>query len=152
MNTVGRRSGELRDFSRSLPMSLMRAREAVMARFRPLLRRHGVTEQQWRVLRALDTVDEARASEIAEATCLSLPSLSRILRGLEQRSLVRRRVRSSDLRNSWISMSRAGSRLVTTVGRESELRYAEIETQLGKRRLAALYDLLDNLAETRPTN
>ncbi len=43
----------MRAFSSSLPMALLRAREAVMRRFRPGLRDHGVTEQQWRVLRAL---------------------------------------------------------------------------------------------------
>ncbi len=43
----------MRAFSRSLPMELLRAREAVMKRFRPALRDHGVTEQQWRILRAL---------------------------------------------------------------------------------------------------
>jgi hypothetical protein len=31
----------MRDFSRSLPMSLLRAREAVMRQFRPSLRHHG---------------------------------------------------------------------------------------------------------------
>ena len=38
-------------------MLLLRAREAVMLRFRDMLRRQGLTEQQWRVLRALATED-----------------------------------------------------------------------------------------------
>ena len=50
----------MRDFSRSLPMSLLRAREAVMRHFRPSLRDHGLTEQQWRILRALASVDDHR--------------------------------------------------------------------------------------------
>ena len=40
----------MREFSRSLPMSLLRAREAVMRHFRPSLRDHELTEQQWRIL------------------------------------------------------------------------------------------------------
>jgi hypothetical protein len=47
----------MREFSRSLPMALLRAREAVMRQFRPSLRQHGLTEQQWRILRALAGVD-----------------------------------------------------------------------------------------------
>jgi len=47
----------MREFSRSLPMSLLRAREAVMRQFRPSLRRHDLTEQQWRILRALAAID-----------------------------------------------------------------------------------------------
>ena len=35
---------------RNLPLLLLRSREAVMARFRGILNRHGVTEQQWRGL------------------------------------------------------------------------------------------------------
>ncbi|MGM3243097.1 hypothetical protein ACS2VP_27140, partial [Bacillus cereus group sp. Bc237] len=46
----------LRAFSRSLPMALLRSRESVMVRFRPMLRAHGLTEQQWRVLRAMAAV------------------------------------------------------------------------------------------------
>jgi hypothetical protein len=36
----------MRELSRSLPMSLLRAREAVMRQFRPSLRNHALTEQQ----------------------------------------------------------------------------------------------------------
>ena len=70
----------MRSFSRSLPMALMRAREAVMAEFRPILASHDLTEQQWRVLRAL--IDEPRGTgvgELAEATFLHGPSVSRIV-------------------------------------------------------------------------
>ena len=43
--------GPTRPFDQSLPMMLMRAREGVMRRFRPHLRGHGLTDQQWRILR-----------------------------------------------------------------------------------------------------
>ena len=42
--------GRMRAFSRSLPMALLKAREEVMAGFRPNLRAHAITEQQWRAL------------------------------------------------------------------------------------------------------
>ncbi len=32
---------------------LLQAREGVMARFRPILNAHGITEQQWRIVRGL---------------------------------------------------------------------------------------------------
>src|SRR6266849_5130597 len=53
---AGIRRVPMREFSRSLPMSLLRAREAVMRHFRPSLRDHGLTEQQWRILRALASI------------------------------------------------------------------------------------------------
>src|SRR5471032_1457045 len=81
----------MRDFSRSLPMSLLRAREAVMRQFRPSLRRHGLTEQQWRILRALVALDTIEVTELARVAFLLGPSLSRILRDLEARRLIERR-------------------------------------------------------------
>ena len=63
-------------FSRSLPMALLRARESVMVRFRPMLRAHGLTEQQWRVLRAMAAVTHRlRPMELSQATYISMPSL-----------------------------------------------------------------------------
>ena len=82
----------MRDFSRSLPMSLLRAREAVMRQFRPSLRHHGLTEQQWRILRALAAVETIEVTELARSAFLLGPSLSRILRDLEARQLIERRV------------------------------------------------------------
>ena len=40
-----KKSARLRDFEHSLPMELLKAREAAMARFRPMLRDHGLTDQ-----------------------------------------------------------------------------------------------------------
>ena len=40
----------MRPFERSLPMALMRAREASMRMFRPMLGQHGLTEQHIRTL------------------------------------------------------------------------------------------------------
>src|SRR6202051_4864901 len=78
----------MRDFSRSLPMSLLRAREAVMGHFRASLRDHGLTEQQWRILRALAAIDAIEVTELARVAFLLGPSLSRILRALEERHLI----------------------------------------------------------------
>ena len=46
------------EFSRSLPMMLIRALDAVMPRFRDIFKEFGLTEQQWRVLRVLWEQDE----------------------------------------------------------------------------------------------
>src|ERR1700736_3847580 len=85
---VARRALPMRAFSQSLPMELLRAREAVMRRFRPGLRDHGVTEQQWRILRALAHSGPMEVSELADTTCLLAPSLSRILPDMEARLLI----------------------------------------------------------------
>ena len=138
----------MRAFSRSLPMALLRAREAVMTRFRPMLRRHGVTEQQWRVLRALAASSvPLRSSDIAVATCLSLPSLSRLLKTLETRGIVRRTVHEEDLRAAQLSLSRAGKSLIAKIAPVSESHYDEITAALGPHDIERLYALLDAVVD-----
>lgn len=137
----------LRDFEHSLPMALLRAREAIMRSFRPLLADHGLTEQQWRVLRALhDEPAGLEIGELAERTFLLGPSLSRILARLEERRVVRRRAVVHDQRRARITIAPAGAELVAAVGPSSERIYATIGDHLGEAPLETLYDLLARLA------
>ena len=135
----------MREFSRSLPMSLLRAREAVMRQFRPSLRRHGLTEQQWRILRALAAVEESEVTELAYTAFLLGPSLSRILRDLEARRLIERRTAESDLRRGVVSISQKGLKLMEGVAPSSEAIYAAITRRYGARKLAELQDMLGAL-------
>ena len=136
------RRAPMRDFSRSLPMSLLRAREAVMRQFRPSLRNHGLTEQQWRILRALTTVDAIEVTELARVAFLLGPSLSRILRDLEARDLIERRTAKADLRRGVVSISAKGLKLIEAVAPTSEAIYTEITSRFGARKLAELQDML----------
>jgi homoprotocatechuate degradation regulator HpaR len=146
--SVADRALPMRAFSRSLPMELLRAREAVMRRFRPELRNHGVTEQQWRILRALAHSGPLEVSALAETTCLLPPSLSRILPDMEARQLIGRRQVDSDARRSVISLERKGLRLIATHAPNSERIYDEIAKQFGQERLEQLFTLLRQLDET----
>ena len=132
----------MRDFSRSLPMSLLRAREAVMRQFRPSLRNHGLTEQQWRILRALTAVEAIEVTELARMAFLLGPSLSRILRDLEARQLIERRAAKVDLRRAVVSITAKGLKLIEAVAPTSEAIYAEITSRFGARKLAELQDML----------
>jgi homoprotocatechuate degradation regulator HpaR len=142
---TGVRRVPMREFSRSLPMSLLRAREAVMRQFRPSLRDHGLTEQQWRILRALASVETIEVTELAHVAFLLGPSLSRILRDLETRHLIERRVAKADLRRSEVSISAKGLKLIEAVAPSSEAIYAAITRRYGARKLAELQDMLHEL-------
>ena len=135
----------MREFSRSLPMSLLRAREAVMRQFRPSLRRHDLTEQQWRILRALAAIDTIEVTELARVAFLLGPSLSRILRDLEARRLIERKTAKADLRRGVVSISDKGLKLMEVVAPSSEAIYAAITKRYGARRLAELQDMLAEL-------
>jgi len=101
-------------------MSLLRARGAGMRHFRPSLRDHGLTEQQWRILRALAAIDAIEVTELARVAFLLGPSLSRILRDLEARHLIERRVAEADLRRGVVSISAKGLKLIEAVAPTSE--------------------------------
>ncbi len=143
----------MRAFANSLPMALLRAREAAMRRFRPGLRRHGVTEQQWRVLRALAGRRALEITELAAETCLLLPSLSRILLKLEARGLIVRHPVPSDMRRTNVLLAAAGLALIAAHAPQSEAIYRQIEQRFGSERLARLFELLrqleHSLAEAR---
>lgn len=138
----------MRDFSRSLPMSLLRAREAVMRQFRPSLRAHGLTEQQWRILRALAAIEAAEVTELARTAFLLGPSLSRILRDLEARNLIERNTAKTDQRRSMVSISKEGVKLMASVAPTSEAIYAEITRRFGARKLAELQEMLGELEQS----
>lgn len=132
----------MRDFQHSLPMELLKAREAAMARFRPMLRSHGLTEQQWRVIRALSAYGNIDASELARRSFLLAPSLTRILRHLERENLVKRSGDKNDQRRSVFVLTGKGRKLFAKVGPDSEVLYASIENRFGTKKLEDLYKLL----------
>src|ERR1700733_3810018 len=142
---IGARRVPMREFSRSLPMSLLRAREAVMRHFRASLRDHGLTEQQWRILRALGSIDAIEVTELAGGAFLLGPSLSRILRDLEARHLIERRTAKADLRRGVVSISAKGLNLIEAVAPSSEAIYAAMTKRYGARKLAELQDMLHAL-------
>lgn len=116
-----------------------------MCLFRPGLRKHGVTEQQWRILRALAHRGPLEVTELAEATFLLPPSLSRILPDLESRELVSRRQVDTDLRRSAVSLEPKGLRLIAAHAPYSEEMYAEIAKRFGADRIDQLITLLQEL-------
>src|ERR1700742_4339364 len=135
----------MRDFSRSLPMALLRAREAVMRQFRPSLRKHDLTEQQWRILRALAAIEAIEVTELARTAFLLGPSLSRILRDLDARGLIERKTAKTDLRRGVISISEKGLKLMEVVAPSSEAIYTAISRRFGAKKLAELQDMLHML-------
>jgi homoprotocatechuate degradation regulator HpaR len=146
--TAQQKSADLRDFEHSLPMALLRAREAAMARFRPMLRDHGLTEQQWRVIRALADYDRIDAGELARRSFLLAPSLTRILQHLEGEKLIKRLSDANDQRRSVLSLTARGRRLFAEVAPDSAALYEDIEASFSSARLALLYELLEEFQRT----
>ena len=131
---------------RSLPMALLRAREAVMEEFRPMLAKHGVTEQQWRVVRVLAEAGQLDASEVALRASILSPSLTRIIRNLEDRKLIRRKKDATDGRRVMLEIAPSGAALIKKVMPESAAAYERLDVRYGAAKINELLDLLDAIA------
>lgn len=136
---------KIRDFEQSLPMALLRSREAVMQHFRPILSEYDLTEQNWRVLRALDSFGETDISTLAKHCCVLLPSMSGMVKRLEARGYIERTSNSQDQRSSLLSLTETAQQLILDVSPQSEATYKAIEESFGKEDLEKLYELLFKL-------
>jgi homoprotocatechuate degradation regulator HpaR len=130
---------------RNLPRLLLQAREAVLTHFRPGLREHGLTDQQWRVLRVLAEEGECDVSTIAQGAYLLGPSLSGVLTRMERDGLIVRAADAQDARRQVIRASAKGKRLVARLAESIEAHYDSMEAALGKAQLKQLYALLDKV-------
>jgi len=131
-------------------MALLRAREAVMARFRPLLDAHDINEQQWRVIRVLAEHDSLDATELAAKANILAPSLTRMIRAMDARGLIRRGKDRGDGRRVILTITAAGQRLIDDVTPDTMAIYDQIDADFGPERVAQLIDLLDQLSQLPP--
>jgi|SRR5699024_986122 len=133
---------------RALPMALLQARESVMARFRPMLQAHGLTEQQWRVMRVLAEEQTLDATAIAEKANILASSLSRILKTLERKGIIIRRQSTNDARRAQIQLTDSGYSTISEIAPESLAIYADLERDFGGgARVAELLGMLNELAD-----
>ena len=135
----------LRQMRRSLPIALLRARETVMAPIRDMVAHSGVNEQKWRVLRVLAERGPTELTLVAKDACLLLPSLTRIIRAMEEEGLATRVTDSGDRRKTIASITDAGRALIHAHMAESNAIFARLEQDFGRDRLETLLDLLDDL-------
>ncbi len=136
--------------SRSLPIALLRAREKVMGPIRSVLADVGVTEQQWRVLRVLQEEGPREPTQIAERACLLLPSLTRILKKLEDKNLIRRRPDLNDRRRQIIEISKEGQEIIHANLSKMLQQAEQTRRILGAERHDLLLDLLGELHDLDP--
>ena len=133
--------------TKALPIALLRAREALMSRFRPMLAEHDFTSQQWRVIRLLNEHSTLDAAQLAEKAFILPPSLTRILANLEARDLVTRVQCASDRRRYLFRLTSLGETSFQKIYPDRVKIYKEIEAYFGKRKIVLLLELLDDLAQ-----
>lgn len=116
-----------------------------MAPIRPILRDVNVTEQQWRVLRVLGEQDELDAVSITQMAMLLPPSVTRILRELEERKLIIRRPDHNDGRRSIVFITAKGRQLMASTAKHTKAVLAAYTKAFGQERLDNLIKELASL-------
>jgi homoprotocatechuate degradation regulator HpaR len=130
---------------RNLPLMMLQAREHVIAHFRPILNAHGVTEQQWRIVRLLLDTGPLEPHEIGELCRLSSPSLAGVLSRMENFGYVRRKRLANDQRRVRVSLTPRSRALASRMAPLIEAVYAHLEDLLGKEFAEDFYRVLDDL-------
>ena len=130
-----------------------------MTHTRPSLREHGLSDQQWRVLRVLgehanstEAAEGVETGRVAREAFLLGPSLTGVLTRMERDGLIERSRCSQDARRTVVRATQLGLSKVAKLSEAIEAHYAWMESELGKQKLAQLYQLLDAVIqlETSP--
>jgi len=133
-------------FEQSLGAVLLGAKEAVIAPLRPILREYNVTEPQWRVLRVINDRGATDATGLAEISLLHAPSVTRILKDLEERKLIVRESDANDRRRTMLALSPDGREVVKGTSRNMMRVLREYSDRFGADRLERLADELRALS------
>src|SRR5262245_16669221 len=130
---------------RNLPQLMLQAREALMAQFRPILNENGLTEQQWRVLRALLINGPLEPRQLCACCQISSPSITGVLVRMEQAGLVERRRMDEDQRRLEVTATARARQLGRRMFPAIDAQYSRIEELVGNDALSHVYDVLDTL-------
>jgi homoprotocatechuate degradation regulator HpaR len=130
---------------RNLPLLLLHARESVIARFRPILNAQGVTEQQWRVVRALLERGPLEQRQVGEVCRISSPSLAGVLARMDDLGLVKRERLEADQRRVRVDLTAKSRALAARLAPRIEAEYRDIEAHIGSDFITRFYATLDEL-------
>lgn len=126
----------------SLTIALLQAREAAMSYFRPIVKRHNLTEQQWRIVRILAENPSMDFHDLAFRACILRPSLTGILTRMERDGLVLRLKPVNDQRKLFVSLTKEGQALYARAQTQVEEAYRLIENEFTPEKMQQLTALL----------
>ncbi len=136
---------------RNLPQLFLKARDALMAHFRPVLNHFGVTEQQWRILRALDEHGQLEPRELCELCQILSPSMAGVLARMEELGLVARERVAADARRVTVRLGEKGDKLIDEIAPLIERQYRLMEEAWGKGVVDDVTDALERFIAAQAT-
>lgn len=137
---------------RNLPQLFLKAREELLCHFRPIITHFGLTEQQWRILRALAEMEQMEPREICEHCHILSPSMTGVLSRMEEMGLITRERIPEDQRRVLVRLTPKSEQLVAELGPLIVEQYKIIEQAFGPDLIKQLYEVMDKViaAERAP--
>lgn len=137
---------------RNLPQLFLKAREELLCHFRPIITHFGLTEQQWRILRALAEREQMEPREICDTCHILSPSMTGVLSRMEEMGLITRERMPEDQRRVLVRMTPKSEQLVSELGPLIVEQYKIIEQAFGPELIQQLYEVMDKViaAERAP--
>lgn len=135
-----RRITKLPHYKDSIAATILGTKEAVLAPMRPKLRDFNITEPQWRVMRVLNDYGATDATTLAQGGLLHAPSVTRILKELEERKLVVREPDANDRRRTQVALSPDGRAIVKETSKDVLRIMRAYGDRFGYERLERLLD------------
>ena len=135
----------LLETNKSLTIALLRAREALMLSFRPMLAKHNFTEQQWRVLRVLGEKGPCDAGKLASEACILAPSLSRIINTLIDNQYIEKQLDTHDKRKIILNISSNGVDTLEKIKPEYLTILKSIQRKYGEEKISNLLKLFSEI-------
>lgn len=129
----------------NLPLKLLHARERVLRQFRPVFNEFALTEQQWRVIRALLEAGPLEQHAVGELCGFASASLVGILARMEAQGWVERTRVAADQRRVVVRLTAASRSLAARMRPRVASTYEQIERRIGRDRLSLLATLLDEV-------
>jgi len=137
---------KLPPFEQSIAWVVLSAKESVIGPMRAKLREHDITEPQWRVMRVINDRGSTDATSLSDVGLLHAPSVTRILKELEERKFIVREPDANDRRRALVALTPEGRAIVKVVSRQVVRITREYSDRFGPERLERLTNELRALS------
>lgn len=137
---------------RYLPALLTQAAHLMVGDFAEVIRSHGLSVLEWRVLATLSDVETLPVGLLARRAVTKQPTLTRLLDRMARQGHVERVPALTDRRQTLVCITPAGRDLIHGLMQQAETQQSALLASLGMGRQVALEQLLRHLIETLSAN
>ncbi|WJD65121.1 MarR family transcriptional regulator [Pseudomonas kurunegalensis] len=133
----------------SLALACLRARDAVVSNFSPILQELNVTEQQWRVMRITFEYEEIPFAELCRLSCIHKVSMARIVSALSDLGWMEKQKSQVDMRAYNVSLTTEGRKVAQRAADATQAIYDDLFERYGRKKAELLLELLKDLEKIR---